>query len=181
MAWGAQAALGCRGSSFRVTHHIQTSKRRRQITGTLCHPIRTQLDRLSWGHPFHCPPSDHLLLCASSVLSGCRAALGRKPFIRDLSKAVGRGQHPIFLRKPGLPCPSLHAGPYVGAFSPAKRGPWSDLPPHTRCSLPPPPNPLTLTSYPAGSGEHLDFRMTQGYSRCLSAEKEPWRLSSFGP
>ena len=138
-----------------------------QITGTLpsyvCPQNPTMTD-FSLGHPLSTfgPPSGSVPP-GPCWFQGC--FWGESP-LEEKCPRQGGGQHPISLRKSGLPCPSLHPGSYIGACSPAQPGLWPDPPTH--CALqpgapfPPPPNPVALTSYPDGSGEHLDCRMTQG-------------------
>lgn len=121
--------------------HIQTSKRHRSpnYCAISSEPNCGQI--LSWGHL--CPPLGHLT-CPSKAFAGCRASLEKKALYKGASCPRQRGsQHPISLRKLGLPCPSLHPRSYMGPFSPAKPGPWPDLPPHT-----PLPDQV-LPSYPS--------------------------------
>lgn len=124
-------------------------------------------DRLHPGAT-HCLPLDHLLtLCLHSPcwFPGC---LGEESLCER--NVQGKGE-------PSLPSPSEPLGFLIpaspldhreGVF-PTKSGPWPDLPLQVFPSSPPLQTALTLTSHPAGSGKHLDFRMTQEYSGCLSA------------
>lgn len=122
------------------------------------------VDRFFLGSPVVHPGST-FCLCPSRVFADFRAAFRKKALCKRNVQGKGEASIPSPSDNSSFLVPAPILCHMKGRFHQQSLDLGLTFP---NTSLPP-PNPVASTSCPDGAGEHLDFKMTQGCSGCLSA------------